>query len=134
MQTRRVALIVFYDEQKRILLQHWWPNPSPYGEEWRFFGGEINAGETPEQAVVRETREELDYELKDYSLVADFEAKAGNISIHRHVFISPLEGKMQKFTQLEGDRMQLFSLGEAAKQKLVPGDEIVIQKLKEVLK
>lgn len=49
MKTRNVALIIFYDENKRILLQDRL-NISKYGEEWGFFGGEIKEGETPEEA------------------------------------------------------------------------------------
>jgi mutator protein MutT len=52
-----VALIFFYKDDK-ILVQDR-RNMSKFGEEWGFFGGRIEAGETPEQSVVRETKEEL---------------------------------------------------------------------------
>ena len=133
MKTRRVSVIIFYDKQKRILMQHWWPSPSPYGEEWRFFGGEIEENETPEQALVRETKEELSFDLKEYEFVMDFESEVGDTLLHRHVFISPLKDKMQKFTQTEGDKMQLFPLADILNEKLIPGDNVVIKKLKEVL-
>jgi 8-oxo-dGTP diphosphatase len=61
MKTRNVALIIFYDKDKRILLQDR-RGISKLGAEWGFFGGEIENDETPEQAVVRETKEELCFE------------------------------------------------------------------------
>jgi len=64
MGIRRVALIVFYDDEKRILLQYRKGINSKFCEEWGYFGGGIENGETPEQAVIRETKEELDFDLE----------------------------------------------------------------------
>ena len=49
MAGRKVALIVFYDKENKILLQDR-RKISKRGEEWGFFGGGIEEGETPKQA------------------------------------------------------------------------------------
>lgn len=127
MSVRRVALIVFYDRQGRILLQdrH---GLSKSGAMWGYFGGHIEPGETPEEAVVRETKEELDFELKNYNFIGVVKSNDERGTIERHVFISPLP-PMSKLHQMEGRGMQLFTLDEAKKVKSVFGDDKVVVKL-----
>jgi 8-oxo-dGTP diphosphatase len=133
MKTRNVALIIFYDDKKRILLQDR-RGISRLGEEWGFFGGEIEKRETPEQAVVRETKEELDFDLKEYKYVGELSDKIKNLFIVRKVFISPLKSNLSKFKLKEGKKMHLFSLDEAEKLKMVSeGDIEMIRKLKKIL-
>lgn len=143
---RKVALIVFYDEQKNILLQRKKPGSEKKykGIEWRphhillqiwsFFGGEVEKGETPEQALVREIKEELDWDLKEYEFVGKFKHRFNEKrSTIKFVFISPIRHKFSKFKQYEGDKMQFFSLEEAEKLHMIPGDELIIQKLRKFL-
>ena len=132
MTIRKVALIILYDNRRRILLQDR-RGISKLGEEWGYFGGQIEEGETPEQAVVRETREELRYDLKEYRYVGKYTDSIANLTIERHVFVSPLNDTSQ-LTQIEGKKMQFFSLDEALKLKMVSeGDKDVIRALEQVL-
>jgi 8-oxo-dGTP pyrophosphatase MutT (NUDIX family) len=132
---RHVALIIFYDEQGRILLQDR-RNRSKWGEEWGFFGGGIEPGETPEQAVIRETREELTHELKDFRFVETIHypevGESGGGS--RSIFIAPLGDKLQHFDLKEGRGMQLFSFAEARKLKMVVGDDKLLDRLEKEIK
>lgn len=127
---RKVALIIFYDKNGRILLQdrH---GISKYGEEWGYFGGGIEVGETPEEAVIRETEEELGFVLKEYQFIEVVTTEDQRGTIERHIFISPLP-HMNKLHQKEGRRMQLFTLEEAKKAKSVFGDDKVIEKLQQM--
>jgi 8-oxo-dGTP diphosphatase len=122
MKIRNVALIIFYDENKRILLQDR-KGISKYGEEWGFFGGGIEEGETPEEAVLRETREELDFDLKEYKYVGNNNFKVKDLSVRCKIFISPLKN-ISEFKQKEGKKMELFSLEEAKKLKMVSKGDI----------
>jgi len=144
MKTRNVALIIFYDDKKRILLQDR-RGISKVGEEWGFFGGEIKEGETPEQAVVRETKEELSFDLKEYKYAGEYsyeieeslKKKFANFDfdvILCKVFIAPLENNISKFKLKEGKKMKLFSLDKAEKLKMVSdGDIEIFRKLKKIL-
>ncbi|MDP2708681.1 MAG: NUDIX domain-containing protein [bacterium] len=58
---RNVALIILFDQDKKILLQHRAEDAKRLPGYWGFFGGGIDQGETPEQAVRRETMEVLKY-------------------------------------------------------------------------
>ena len=129
---RRVAVIIFYDEKKRILLQDR-KSISKFGEEWGFFGGGIENDETPEEAVVREVKEELDYQLNNYSFLKEVHYVTSEFNITLYAFIAPLKDKLKKFNQKEGKKMKLYSLEQAKKLKMVPTDYQVLDTLKEVL-
>lgn len=61
-ETCRGAGVVFYDKEKwRVLLYRRDNTPSiPFPNYLDILGGHVEAGETPEQAVVREIAEELE--------------------------------------------------------------------------
>ena len=60
MKTIRVAAAVIRREGRYFATQRGY---GPYKDGWEFPGGKIEAGETPEQALIREIREELDAEI-----------------------------------------------------------------------
>ena len=131
MKLRRVALIILYDDKKRILLQDR-TGISKYGEKWAYFGGGIEEGETPEQALVRETEEELSYDLKEFRYIGKFSDEVSGLRIEMDTFIAPLP-EMSKLHQKEGKHMQLFSLDDALKLMENPRDKDVIIALKKIL-
>jgi mutator protein MutT len=55
----RVVAALLFDEAGRILITQRLPGAQLEGL-WEFPGGKIHEGETPEQALVREIKEELD--------------------------------------------------------------------------
>lgn len=58
--------LILENSQGKILLQLRENKSSiPYPNCWGTFGGQIEKGETPEEAIKREIKEELDYDLKD---------------------------------------------------------------------
>jgi mutator protein MutT len=144
MKTRKVAVIIFYDKDNRILLQDR-RGISKLGEEWGFFGGEIKEGETPEQAVVRETKEELGFELKEYKYIGEYSYEIEDSLKKRFVnfdfdvilckvFVAPLRNNLSKFKLKEGKDMKFFSLNEAEKLKMVSdGDIEIVRRLKKIL-
>ena len=69
-KTIRVVAAIIRDGDKIFATQR------GYGEfkgGWEFPGGKIEAGETPEEALVREVREELDTQIKVGELVETVE-------------------------------------------------------------
>ena len=65
---------------------------------WGLFGGHIEAGETPEIAVVREVIEEIGFEI---TTPAKFGCYADN-RVMRHVFYAPLTVDIDKLVLSEG--------------------------------
>lgn len=131
---RRVAVVVFYNDKSGLLLQdrH---KISRRGEEWGFFGGGIKEGEKKEETFKRELKEELNYETKDYKYIGDcINQLDDGYMIDRKVFITKIPENLKKLKDHEGGGCKVFSIAEARKLKLVPGDEKVIDMLKKYLR
>ena len=58
-----VSALILYKADGTMLLQHRTKDAPTFPDHWSLFGGGIEEGETPEQAVRREALEELSYQL-----------------------------------------------------------------------
>ena len=125
MKKRNIAVVIFYTNSKKILLQKR-DGISKSGEEWAFFGGQIEKGETPKLAAIREIREEIDYDLKELEYLGKNSAIIKRINSNElwkitcENYITKVKEDLSQFTVLEGDGAQFFSLSEAKKLKLTP--------------
>ena len=63
MAIRNVSVLGLYNDKKEILLQHRSKDAKRLPDHWAFFGGGLEQGETPEQAMARESIEELEYRV-----------------------------------------------------------------------
>ena len=82
----------------------------PWPDCWGTFGGQIEEGETPEEAIRREIREELMYELHDPEYFGNFPYDGYDIFMYRKI-VPDLT--VADVTVREGQRAQFFSLEEA---------------------
>lgn len=118
MNTRQISLIIFYTEDKKILLQDRKFKTNPL-IEWSFFWWWIEKNENPEEALIRETKEELSYDLKEYKYIWTYKNYVPSLAREHEVFIfvSPLKD-INEFEQREWEKMILVSLNEARKLKM----------------
>ncbi|MDY0097210.1 MAG: NUDIX hydrolase [Candidatus Dojkabacteria bacterium] len=66
MQKISCAGVIFLTSKNKVLLEDR-RRIKKHGEHWSFFGGSIEKGETHKQAMKREIREEIGYDIKRYS-------------------------------------------------------------------
>lgn len=64
----KVAVAIIYDAQQKILITQR-AKHSPSGGLWEFPGGKLEHNETPEAALIREIKEEIDLDVLHYELM-----------------------------------------------------------------
>jgi len=66
MKTKSTAWVILYTEDKVILGKRSPSTNNP--NQWNFFGGGIDVGESPKEAAIRELKEETGYEIESSAL------------------------------------------------------------------
>jgi 8-oxo-dGTP diphosphatase len=73
-------------------------------------GGRVEEGENPEQAIVREVKEELDWDLRDYNLFKTMVENAPDETIERHIYWGNISERVENLKLGEGAALKYFTL------------------------
>lgn len=114
---RNAAVIILYNENKKVLLQHRTEDAPILSGFWAFFGGKIKDKEVPETAVKREIIEELNYKLKNPQLKMIQKFEASDHRGTKYVFVEKFDPS-QKLELKEGQGMDWFFIPDLRKKKL----------------
>lgn len=111
---KEIAAIILENDKGEFLLalrdnKSWIPFPN----HWDLIGGHVEEGESPEEALVREVKEELNIDLKEYAFYKKFECLNGDAYPNvKYIFTGKINIPIEEITLLEGERPQYFTREE----------------------
>lgn len=124
--TEVVAALIWQGERFMICQR---PAHKARGMLWEFVGGKVEPGESKEQALVRECREELAVEVAVGDIFLEVTHTYPDITVHLTLFhASIVQGVPQK---LEHNDIRYITVDEIPKYEFCPADEVILQKLRQ---
>ncbi|EGJ47543.1 hypothetical protein HMPREF0866_00487 [Ruminococcaceae bacterium D16] len=124
--TEVVAALIWHGERFMICQR---PAHKARGMLWEFVGGKVKPGESKEQALVRECREELAVEVAVGDIFLEVTHTYPDITVHLTLFhASIVQGVSQK---LEHNDIRYITVDEIPQYEFCPADEVILQKLRQ---
>lgn len=97
--------------------------------QWEFVGGKVEAGETLEEALIRECMEEIGVTVKVGDIFMEVDHEYPDITIHLTLFNAEIaEGTPQK---LEHNDIRCITPDEIEQYRFCPADDAILEKIKE---
>ena len=121
-----VVAALIWEGEKFMICQR--PAHKARGLLWEFVGGKVEPGETKEEALIRECREELAVTLSVGDVFMDVVHEYSDITVHLTLFNATIaDGIPQK---LEHNDIQWITSGEISNYEFCPADEEMLKKIK----
>ena len=128
MKITEVVAALIWQGNKFMICQR--PEYKARGLLWEFVGGKVEAGETKEQALVRECQEELAVTLSVGGVFMDVIHEYPDLTVHLTLFNATMaEGELQK---LEHNDIQWITPREIPNYEFCPADEEILKRIIEV--
>lgn len=122
--TEVVAALIWQGEKFMICQR---PPHKARGLLWEFVGGKVEVGESPEEALIRECREELGVSLSVGEVFMDVTHEYPDLLVHLTLFHATIaQGEPQK---LEHNDIQWITPREIPNYDFCPADVEILEKL-----
>lgn len=123
-----VVAALIWDQNRFMICQR--PAHKARGLLWEFVGGKVEPGETKEQALIRECREELAVTLDVGKVFIDVVHEYPDLTVHLTLFHATIrEGVPRK---LEHNDIRWITVDEIEQYEFCPADVEILDKLKTV--
>lgn len=123
-----VSAAVLIDHARNILLTQR-PEGRPYAGLWEFPGGKVETGESPEEALVRELREELGITVKIEDLIAFRFVSHAYEDFHLVMVVFTVRSWEGEITPMEGQNSKWVKPQELLKVPTLPADHSLFELL-----
>lgn len=124
----QVVAALIWDKDKFMICQR--PAHKARALLWEFVGGKVEPGETEEQALVRECREELAVTISVGSIFMDVVHEYPDITVHLTLFHATIAaGTPQK---IEHNDIRWITPAQIPNYDFCPADEEILQRIREV--
>ncbi|MDD5945152.1 MAG: (deoxy)nucleoside triphosphate pyrophosphohydrolase [Clostridia bacterium] len=122
-----VAAALIWDGDKFMICQR--PPHKARGLLWEFVGGKLEKGESGEQALTRECREELDVEVEPKDIFMQVVHKYPDIEIRLTLFNAVIKSGVPKL--IEHVDIKWITPEEIDNYDFCPADEEILKQIKE---
>ena len=123
---RDVVAALIWRDDKFMICQR--PRTKKRGLLWEFVGGKVEPGETKEEALVRECREELGVTVAVGDVFMEVTHEYPDITVHLTLFHAKIaEGTPQK---LEHNDIRWLTVEEIDEFPFCPADVDILERLK----
>ncbi len=115
---------ILINSHGQLLLQQRDDNPAiRYPGHWSLFGGTIEDNESPADAVAREVKEEIDFEMRNFGLFREFVQN----NKREFAFAGELTAALDELTLSEGQGMKFFHPSELKQLQIRPDDKDTLE-------
>ena len=120
-----VVAALIWQGNKFMICQR--PANKARGLLWEFVGGKVEPGETKEQALIRECKEELNIPLAVGDMFMDVVHEYPDLTVHLTLFNATItEGEPQK---IEHNDIRWISPSEIPNYEFCPADKEILKKI-----
>jgi 8-oxo-dGTP diphosphatase len=125
---KTLAEIVLVNSKNQILLQHRTRDAPTFPNMYCIFGGKVEEGERPEDAVKRECYEELEYTLSNPKLILNFTIESVLGKRNKFIFTEKYN-ESKELVLHEGQGMVWVGKDDYSSYNIIDHDLVTIQKI-----
>ena len=120
-----VVAAIIWDKDKFLICQR--PENKARALLWEFVGGKVEKGETKEQALIRECKEELNITIKPKDVFMEVVHEYPDITVHLTLFNAEIVAGIPQ--KSEHNDIKWITVAEIPDYTFCPADENVLKKL-----
>ena len=121
-----VVAALIWDGDKFLACQR--PAHKARGLLWEFVGGKVEPGETREQALIRECREELDITVEPEGIFMEVDHIYPDLTVHLTLFNARIREGIPR--RLEHQDLRWVTIREMDALPFCPADEEILDRLR----